>query len=105
MEAFEAARRQGLRCVALLGGDSAELREATDIAIVVPSMDPQRVQYAQLVLMHLLCGLIEERLVSDDAAQPSRVPAANSWEHPPHKSQRPVRRLHDRASVANEGRK
>jgi D-inositol-3-phosphate glycosyltransferase len=105
IEAFEAGRRQGLRCIALLGGDSAELREATDIAVVVPSMDTQRVQEAQLVLMHLLCGLIEERLVSDGTAQPSKAPATNFWEHPPHKAQRPVRRLHDRASVAHEARK
>jgi D-inositol-3-phosphate glycosyltransferase len=104
-EAFEAARRLGLRCIALLGGDSAELRELTDIAIFVPSMDTQRIQEVQLVLIHLLCALIEERLLNDAAVQSSRPPALGFREHPPHNGQWPVRRLHDRASIAQEARK
>ncbi len=64
LEAFEAARRQKMRCVALLGGDGGELRDLADVALVVPSFDQPHIREAQMVLLNLLCELVEDRLAS-----------------------------------------
>jgi len=61
IQAFQTARRCGMRCIALLGGDGGELLSLADVAIVVPSTDTQHIQELQLVLIHLLCALVEER--------------------------------------------
>jgi phosphoheptose isomerase len=62
--AFAEARRRGMRTIALLGGEGGPLRELADVALVVPSADTQHVQAVHVVLMHLLCELVEERLVT-----------------------------------------
>ena len=43
---------------------AALLRGLADTAIVVPSTDTQRIQEVHILVIHLLCELIEERLVS-----------------------------------------
>jgi len=48
----------------LLGGDGGELLSLADIAIVVPSSDIQHIQELQLVIIHQLCDLVEERIVA-----------------------------------------
>jgi DNA-binding MurR/RpiR family transcriptional regulator len=53
-----------MRTIALLGGEGGPLRELADVALVVPSADTQHVQAVHVVLMHLLCELVEERLVT-----------------------------------------
>ena len=65
IEAFETARLRGLRSVAVLGGDGGEVRHLSDVAVVVPVSDTQRVQEVQMVILHLLCELVEERLFPD----------------------------------------
>lgn len=102
VRAFEAARQQGLRCIALLGEDGGELRELTDIALTVPSADPPHIQEVQLVLLHLLGELIEERLLTDGAVRASTEPATGFWEPPRRKGQRAARRGSNRATVAQE---
>ena len=62
LRAFEAARVRGVRTIAVLGRDGGALLPLTDIALVVPSWDTQRIQETHLVLLHLLCELVEERL-------------------------------------------
>jgi hypothetical protein len=49
-----------MTCVGLLGGDGGEVRELSDVAIVVPTSDTQRIQEVHTVLLHALCELIEE---------------------------------------------
>jgi glycosyltransferase involved in cell wall biosynthesis/phosphoheptose isomerase len=97
IEAFEAAHRLGLRRLALLGGDGGELRELADIALTVPSTDLAHIQEVHLFLIHLLCGLIEERLLTDRA-----TPAVNSWQSPRYKGPRGMRRVRDRRTVTQE---
>jgi phosphoheptose isomerase len=73
LEAFAAARRQKMRCVALLGGDGGELRELADVALIVPSFDGPHIREVQMVLLNLLCELVEGRLGSTGP-----VPAAHA---------------------------
>jgi DNA-binding MurR/RpiR family transcriptional regulator len=80
VRAFSEARRIGLRTIGLLGSDGGELRELSDVALVVPSNDTQHIQAVHIVLIHLLCELVEER-VADAVGErigrepPSELPA------------------------------
>lgn len=64
VHAFKTARHLGLRTVALLGRDGGDLRSLSDIAVIVPSYDTQHIQEAQLLVIHLMCELIEEGMMS-----------------------------------------
>ena len=81
IRAFDAARRRGLRCIAVLGGDGGDLRHLADLSIIVPSADTQRIQEVQVLVIHLLCELVEEGLAADltrtgrDSAPPVAPPS------------------------------
>ncbi len=55
IQAFQAARRQQLRTVALLGRDGGDLRALADLCIIVPAADTQQIQEVHMVVIHLLC--------------------------------------------------
>ena len=84
LQAFETARQQGLRTVALLGGDGGDLRGLADISIIVPSKAPQHIQEVQIFVIHLLCELVEERLMSQtQEVREHRRAGENYLTHPP----------------------
>lgn len=64
VEAAVAARRLGMKVVALLGRDGGELLKCPEIdsAIVVPSHETPRIQECHGLLIHILCGEIEHSL-------------------------------------------
>lgn len=62
VRAAEVARGSDIRVVGLLGRDGGRLRELCDVAIVVPHPATARIQEAHLLVIHTLCGLIEQRL-------------------------------------------
>ncbi len=62
LAAFETARRKGMRTIAFIGGSGGALRKLADLAVIVPSTDTQRIQEVQMLLMHLVCELVEERV-------------------------------------------
>lgn len=64
IQAFKTARRQGLQCIALLGKDGGDLHPLADLSIIVPAIDTQHIQEVQIVVLHLLCELVEEQLIS-----------------------------------------
>jgi D-inositol-3-phosphate glycosyltransferase len=86
IEAFVTARKRGLRCVALLGYDGGGLRDLADVVLSVPSSDAPRVQEVHLVLIHMLCGLVEDRVLAATASEPGVAPSARA------SSRRPGRR-------------
>jgi phosphoheptose isomerase len=90
VHAFETARELGLRCVALVGAGGGELRDLADIALTVPATDPARVQEVHLVLVHLLCELVETRLLANGALPAALTRAGAVWEPGPRR--RPRRR-------------
>ena len=63
VRAFDAAAGVGMTRLALLGNDGGDVRALSDVAIVVPASDTQRIQEVHAVLLHLLCELIEDSLV------------------------------------------
>jgi D-inositol-3-phosphate glycosyltransferase len=62
VRAIEAARERGMRSVAFLGRDGGQCRKLSDVPVVVPVNDTQRIQEVQLLVLHTLCELVEERL-------------------------------------------
>ncbi|MFL5675775.1 MAG: glycosyltransferase [Chloroflexota bacterium] len=61
--AFEQARASGVTTLALLGGDGGELKALADHLVIVPSRITQHIQEAHEVMLHILCELVESRLV------------------------------------------
>jgi len=62
VRALEAARERGMRSVTFLGRDGGQCRKLSDVPVVVPVNDTQRIQEVQLLVLHTLCELVEERL-------------------------------------------
>jgi phosphoheptose isomerase len=62
VRAAEAARRNALKVVALVGPGEGVLVRAADLAIRAPSEDTQHIQEAHLAVEHLVCLLVEEDL-------------------------------------------
>jgi phosphoheptose isomerase len=76
VEAFEAARRNGLRTVALVGGTGGDLLELADVTILVPSSDTPRIQEVQILVLHLICELIDDQIMSGQLYPPTVARAA-----------------------------
>jgi D-sedoheptulose 7-phosphate isomerase len=62
LRAVEAAKRLGLRVIALTGGDGGALAGRADVALVVPSAATPQIQEAHLALLHVLCDGVEREL-------------------------------------------
>ena len=61
IRAVDAARRIGMRTIALTGG-AGRLRELAHVCISVPSTDTQYIQETHLAIEHILCELVERSL-------------------------------------------
>jgi phosphoheptose isomerase len=92
--AFASARRLNLKTIALLGGDGGELQTQADIAIVVPAVETQRIQEVQILVIHLLCELLEEHLLTVNMSQSQ---SSGSWAD----YQLPVEELLAKSNVTN----
>ncbi|HEX2052063.1 MAG TPA: glycosyltransferase [Actinomycetota bacterium] len=66
VRALDAAGRAGMTRIALLGSGGGRARTHAEHCVVVPSGDTQRIQETHGVVVHVLCALVEERLVHGD---------------------------------------
>lgn len=62
LRAFQAARRQRMQTLAMVGGDGGDMLPLATSALVVPTRDTQRIQEVHGLLVHLLCELVEQDL-------------------------------------------
>ncbi|MBI5031688.1 MAG: glycosyltransferase [Chloroflexi bacterium] len=78
VRAFEQARKQEMYCIGLLGGDGGDLRALSDFALIVPSTITTHIQETHLIVIHILCDLIEQRMAASLQATPNLLdlPAA-----------------------------
>lgn len=67
LAAAKTARRRSLNVLGLLGRDGGRARALCDLALVVASADTQRIQETHNLVGHILCGLVERALFSQDA--------------------------------------
>ncbi len=62
IRAFRAANELGMITVGLTGESGGKMKSMCDFLIHVPSMDTPRIQEAHILIGHILCELIEEKL-------------------------------------------
>lgn len=56
------AKKAGLKCIALTGGDGGELAKLADFSLIVPSQVTARIQEAHITVGHIICELAEQAL-------------------------------------------
>ena len=61
--AMQAAREKNVKTIALTGSHPRDMGELVDIVLKVPSSHTPQIQEGHLVLGHLLCGMVEQRLL------------------------------------------
>ena len=64
VEALKTARERGLVTIALTGEGGGELAPLADLLIAVPSRDTQRIQEVHGMVVHVLCEIVEDAIVS-----------------------------------------
>lgn len=79
VRALEAARRAGLSTLALLGGDGGASAPLADVAITIPAADTAHVQEAHIVVLHVLCELLEARLLARPSRGDTALTAPTRW--------------------------
>ena len=62
LAALEAARSLGMVTVAMTGNRKARITQLADYCIEIPSPNTPRIQEGHLVVGHIICGLVEERM-------------------------------------------
>ncbi len=62
VKAFETANKLGLITVGLTGESGGKMKDLSDYLINVPSGDTPRIQEAHIMVGHIICELIEEKL-------------------------------------------
>jgi D-sedoheptulose 7-phosphate isomerase len=62
LRAVGRARQQGMRTIALTGGDGGKLRTEVDVAICAPTDVTSHIQEAHIAVEHLLATLVEREL-------------------------------------------
>jgi D-sedoheptulose 7-phosphate isomerase len=82
IQVFKSAHQRGLRTIALIGGYASEGRRLADVMLTVPSSNRQSVEEVHLVLMHLLCSLVDERLAAGDEPMRTTGTVRTMWELP-----------------------
>lgn len=70
IEAVRTGSAQGLRTIALTGGDGGELASEADLAIVVGAKQTARIQEAHLTIMHAICEVVDASLEAVGDATP-----------------------------------
>jgi len=62
MNAFEVAREKGMSTIGFTGATGGQLKALSDHLLNVPSTDTPRIQESHILLGHIICQLVEEKL-------------------------------------------
>lgn len=65
LSAIEEARRRDIKTVAFLGKGGGFTSGAADIELIVPGTVTARIQEAHKFLLHVLCEIVEEKLIKE----------------------------------------
>lgn len=64
--AFEAAKKLGIKRVALLGRDGGALKDMADVAVIVPGATADRIQEMHIKLVHIVIETVERELFPEN---------------------------------------
>lgn len=73
LRALETAKRLGLSRIGLTGQSGGLLRSEVEICIAVPSTSTPRIQECHALIIHILCGAVEESFLASAAHLPKRA--------------------------------
>jgi D-sedoheptulose 7-phosphate isomerase len=59
------AKEKGLFTIALTGKSGGKMKEISDLTLIVPSQNTPRIQEAHILIIHILCEMIEQKLVKN----------------------------------------
>lgn len=62
IKAFEAARENGMITIGFIGASGGKMGPLSDVLISIPSTDIPRVQESHIMIGHIICQLVEEKL-------------------------------------------
>ena len=62
LKAITEAKDRGIYTIGLTGNRKAEMNDICDIILVVPSSDTPKIQEGHLIIGHILCGIIENKI-------------------------------------------
>jgi D-sedoheptulose 7-phosphate isomerase len=62
VNAFEKAREKKMLTVAFTGDSGGAMKSCTDYLINIPSTDTPRIQESHIMIGHIICQLVEERM-------------------------------------------
>jgi D-sedoheptulose 7-phosphate isomerase len=66
MMAFEAARKKGMKTIALLGRDGGKMKDMADLSIIVPAQTSDRIQEIHIKLIHTVIETVERVLFPEN---------------------------------------
>jgi D-sedoheptulose 7-phosphate isomerase len=58
--AIQTAKDLDIESISLLGKTGGEMKEISDLSLVIPSDDTARIQECHILIIHIICELIEE---------------------------------------------
>jgi D-sedoheptulose 7-phosphate isomerase len=56
------AKKKNAKTISLLGGNGGDIKNFSDISIIVNSTDTPRIQEVHRVIYHIICGIVEKEL-------------------------------------------
>lgn len=62
LNAYETARKMGVKIIALTGATGGKMKECADILLNVPSTDTPRIQESHIMIGHIICELVESAM-------------------------------------------
>lgn len=67
LKAVEVARSKNVKVIGLTGGGGGKLKDAADLAIIVPTNNTPRIQEAHITVGHIICNLVERELFDEQS--------------------------------------
>ena len=64
IKAFETAKEKGMVTIGFTGMSGGQLKSVSDYLINVPSADTPRIQETHILIGHIICQLVEEKIYS-----------------------------------------
>ncbi|MCK4994065.1 MAG: SIS domain-containing protein [Candidatus Omnitrophica bacterium] len=62
IKGFKLAKKLGLTTIALSGQNGTNLKEITDLTLLIQSTDTPHIQEAHILIIHTICKIVEEAL-------------------------------------------
>lgn len=64
VKGIQTAKDMGCKTIGFTGRDGGEVAKLVDVSLIVPSTETSRIQEAHITIGHILCGLIEQAIVT-----------------------------------------